>query len=455
MILFQKLDSRIVNDYARLIPLSRREIMVKPNVILALAALAGISIWQSLPSKTEAPTPAPTYETSQIDVAPVADPAAVETLINLGEAHLNAGQCNCAIVKLSRALDLDPGNVRALSLRAQAYDMKGDWAAAVGDIHTALIYDRQNSELWHELAQLEVKQGHFEAALVAQQTALTLNPLNAELWAERSDILRLKGEVSSAQEHLLQAQRIQDWDTQNQATHYAWQTSEWLNSIDQSIETDGSNAYLYYERAYFYWHEMSNYRLEPKSSTEIAALLDLALTDLNISIALNSDQPEFYLLRSQVYRYQRDWTQALSDLHQAESLSSETLETHLQRAQIMHGMGDTLHLKSALSSAYQALALATDSNERADVRLVLGQLHISLRQWDRAFEMLSVVIHDHPYRPEAYYHRAVAGFHMSQTRAQASDDLEKALMLWQSTGSGDPHLIQSAHRIASRSAVQP
>ncbi len=477
--------------------------MGKPIVLLALGALVGLSLWHTMPSKNAQRSPeslvvadspvetdlnaypsAPYHQTDYADAGARAlemgyhleaisllqqavahEPHNVEAWVDLGEAYLSIGNCNCAIVKLTYALQLDPHHAYAYTLRARAYEMKGAINAAVADIHASLTLEPEQVDLWRELAYLEVERGDIEAALDAHQTALAYAPLSADLWEERADLYAMLGDWSAAEASLAQAERIEEWraledpsfSTYLDAPHdtpigpqpadsgaiYTWGQSEYLQGLDTQIDKQTGNPDLYFERGRFFLSELTTVRFEPKTKADVDELLELALTDLNIAIALDPARPEYYLIRSEIHERLRNWTQALSDLDVLETQHPRTVETALQRARILKGLGGSSHLQAAQAFATYAEEHAADQNQRTEAYLVQGQLQMALGQWERSIMSFNQAMTYQPYRAEAYYYRGVAYLHINRSDI-ASRDIENALTLWQSSGHGEPRLIEIA-----------
>jgi tetratricopeptide (TPR) repeat protein len=269
--------------------------MIKPNVVLALAILTGISCWKSLPMRgsdwSEADTPETselatqsiqvyTQPASQLPVIEASDPVpfgqiseeiadpsqagaaalaagryseAIELLtvavqqrpdqvqswIDLGEAYLAVGDCDCAIRKLTRALELDPDNVGIFELRSQAYIQKGDYALAAVDAELGLELDPQNTELHLALAHAHEQLGDYETALTSLTTGLRRNPLDAELWNARANLRQLMGQVEAATADQQQAERIWQWQALSQQQQDLTQEQQQISTYIDTINRQG------------------------------------------------------------------------------------------------------------------------------------------------------------------------------------------------------------------------
>jgi tetratricopeptide (TPR) repeat protein len=106
---------------------------------------------------------------------------------NLGYALLLKGQPHDAIACFSRAIELDPNNVKALSYRADAHAGLGQYDQALADYQTALKLPYASAALCNSLAWMlatcpEAKLRDPARAVALAKRAVQLNPIDTHSW---------------------------------------------------------------------------------------------------------------------------------------------------------------------------------------------------------------------------------------------------------------------------------
>lgn len=404
--------------------------MATRNVLIALATLAGISLCKSLPPQTQQQpsTPviaaAPSEKTlaeqgaealaleqyaeaiSLLYRAAEQDPGNAQLWVDMGYAYLALGNCDCAIVKLTYALQLDPSHAQAYWLRAQAYEMRG----AEGDQELAWADARQAAQLAPSNLQTHELLASIENAYVA---ALPPTPVQSRL-----DRPRRTGS----------------------------QTSE-LQRLSQQIDREPGSPFGYLWRALYLWNQSGESgfvpaAVDPSATTE---MLGSALRDLNIAIALDPQFAPAYELRSYIYLQTQELGLALADLQMLQSLGFENSALHQQRARVLYEMGSSYWVES-LDHVNRALQVAATPEDMAGAYEVRGMIFEGFGLWDPAFADYTQALGIRP-MPGVYYRRGLLTLQAGLNPAGALADLERALSLWQSSGGGSWLDVQDAQQV--------
>jgi len=121
-------------------------------------------------------------------------PAHLDARIHLADLHLRRDEAENAAPLIIAALNLAPGNARAVCLRGLLELGRGDLAAALASFSAALAADPQLPDAWANRASIHFKQGALELALNDLDRALALR--------EDGDVRYNRGRIHEA---------MQDW----------------------------------------------------------------------------------------------------------------------------------------------------------------------------------------------------------------------------------------------------
>lgn len=444
--------------------------MLQRNGWLALAVLAGISLWQSLPPQTRVdPTvqsdqsdpsepvpvlddPGSSYHPGQapgelaaqgsealamghyaeaiqlLTQAAATDPVNTQLWIDIAYAYLALGNCDCAISRLNYVLQLDPDHAQAHWLRAQAYQMRGlegDADRALADARQALRLAPHNLQAYDLLLSLERSnpwpgsgdQGQDFGPYLDQQAGgqTYSTPVQSRLEA---------GFSSSAQEFAHQ-----------------------LDHFNQTIARYPEVAQGYLQRALYLWQasQVDPFHPTSESASAVTALLNSALRDLNQALALDPGLASAYELRSYLYLRTRELELALDDLATLGSLGFANSAWYQQMGRVLFEMGSS-HWQYALDAVEFAIEIAEDADDLAQAHLLRGRILASLGAWDVALTDYTRALDLQPLA-DAYYHRGILTLQAGLNPMGALVDLERALSLWQITGSGSWDQVMDAQQV--------
>lgn len=125
------------------------------------------------------------------------DDAMVQTL--LGLLRLQAGDLTAAIADFRRALEVQPGYVRAHQALGNAYQQQGAYAAAIVEYEQALAQE-QSAPIYVQLATSLARGGREEEAIAALQAALDLAPGDVMALTLLAQVYAGQGELALAQQ---------------------------------------------------------------------------------------------------------------------------------------------------------------------------------------------------------------------------------------------------------------
>ncbi len=437
--------------------------MLKRNGWLALAALAGISLWQSLPPQTRLD---PTVQSDQSELVPVlddpgssyypgqapgelaaqgsealgmshyaeaiqlltqaaaTDPVNTQIWIDIAYAYLALGNCDCAISRLNYVLQLDPHHAQAYWLRAQAYQMRGlegDADRALADARQALRLAPNNLQAYDLLLSLERS-----------------NPWPGSSYSLEDFEYYLDHQAGGQTYSTPVQSRLQ---TGSQA--FAHQLSHFNHTIARHPEV----AQGYLQRALYLWQASQVDPFQPTSeaASAVTALLSSVLQDLNQAIALDPQLASAYELRSYLYLRTRELELALADLEMLGSLGFANSAWHQQMGRVLFEMGSS-HWQQALDDVEYAIEIAEDAYDLAQAYLMRARILTGVGSWDRALMDYTRALEIQPLA-EAHYYRGILTLQAGLSPIGALADLERALSLWQTTASGTWEQVMDAIQV--------
>lgn len=121
-----------------------------------------------------------------------------DDLVDMGEAHHQAGRLQEAEACYRKAIDIDPGHPGALYFLANiAYD-DGRWPFATQLIEELLRDEPNDAEAWHLLGMTALMEGDFSKAVNSLNKALTIQPAYVQAHYNLGDVLGRQGDIDGA-----------------------------------------------------------------------------------------------------------------------------------------------------------------------------------------------------------------------------------------------------------------
>ena len=123
----------------------------------------------------------------------------------LGMSLIELGDLPQAVVKLSQAISMAPGEAWLYRERAYASTEMGDKQAALADMNKAIVLAPENTRYYYRRGELQADLGNTEAAIDDYTRALQLNPGDVEVLEARARLYEQRGET---ERHLADTQQI-------------------------------------------------------------------------------------------------------------------------------------------------------------------------------------------------------------------------------------------------------
>ena len=121
---------------------------------------------------------------------------------NLGNAYTKSGRVDKAISEFEKALQLNPGHIRAHNNLGRLYAMRGNFDEAIVHFKQALAINPRYGRARNNLGGAYLQKGDYDSAIVEIQRSLAANPNNANAHNNIALAYYLKGNYKVARAHL-------------------------------------------------------------------------------------------------------------------------------------------------------------------------------------------------------------------------------------------------------------
>lgn len=131
----------------------------------------------------------------------------VSDYIDAGDALMSQGYYDKAIIKFSKAIELEPDSTKAYALRADAY-IKTEQYALAADDYTTIITLEPNAAAFSNRAYLYVVTGNYTKAVADCDKALEMNPEYAYALKNRGLAYKSLGQIDNASQDFNVARQL-------------------------------------------------------------------------------------------------------------------------------------------------------------------------------------------------------------------------------------------------------
>jgi len=212
-----------------------------------------------------------------------------------GNAALDNGDFDRAIMEYSKAIQLDPNNALAYTRRGEAYYYKGDYDKAITDYDQAIRIDANYAVAYNNRGHVYRNQGNYDRAIADLDQAIRLNPNYTKAFANRGYAYWYKGDYDKA-----------------------------ITDYDQAIRIDPNYAVAYNNRGLVYRNQ-GDY--------------DRAIVDYDQTIRLDPNSAVPYTNRGDAYYDKGDYDKAIADYDQAIRIDPDYADARRGLAQAQQQQG--------------------------------------------------------------------------------------------------------------------
>jgi len=209
--------------------------------------------------------------------------------IALGEAYLETGELNSALLELHRALDEDPSSISAAYLIGKVYEDQGNFTEAESALKSVL--DRRPGYWmgYSGLGAFYYKRGEFAKAAVQFQAMIDLQPDNSigyhNLGGVYLAMARYGDAIAVLTKGLALKETSSDWSNLGSAYMYLNRYKEAVDAMERATKLDPHNDVL--------WRNLGDsYRQIPSRTSAAIAAYEKALQAASDELSVNPNNTE-------------------------------------------------------------------------------------------------------------------------------------------------------------------
>lgn len=293
------------------------------------------------------------------------NPNYYEAFLQRAKVHLLLQQPKNALADFSEAIKLKPNEPRAYLERSDYYYSIKDFKEALKNLNQALLYNEENHEIYFKKAMIYIVQKNQKEALGELNKAISVKPDFQEALNQR---IVLNYEIKEYQKVIEDAAKILKTGSESvnifrMRAEALYFTGDFQNSIsDLNLLLDKyqlKDPLLYYLRGNCYYktdflpEALKDFtrvsQLQPGNDSVNIAIARIhmkmnkpasALIYANKAISINSNNPESYKFRAEIFIAQKKLTLAINDLNASIKMKPDP-ESYYLRAICKEQAGDT------------------------------------------------------------------------------------------------------------------
>ena len=283
-----------------------------------------------------------------------------------------------ALTDYNRAMDLDPGNARAIASHAETYRLMARYDEALADFNRAIDIDPGDAWAIGSRGQTFRALKRYDAALADYNRAVDLDPDQSWIIGGRAQTYRLMDrheEAMADYNRALDLDPDQSWIIGGRAQTYRLMDryEEAMADFDRAVDLDPDYAWAIAGRGQTY-RALNQY--------------EEAIADYNRAVDLDPDYAWAIAGRGQTYRALNQYEEAMADYNRAVDLEPDY-------AWAIAGRGETDRLMGRFEEALADFNRAVDLDPRnawtiagrGETYRALGQYDAALADFSRAVEL--------------------------------------------------------------------
>ncbi|HET7083301.1 MAG TPA: tetratricopeptide repeat protein [Rhizomicrobium sp.] len=236
---------------------------------------------------------------------------------NNGFSHLNAGRYELAIADFDKAIALKPDDFYSYDARGDAYAKLGQYVQAIENFDQAIKLKKDLPATYSSRGFAHEALGQHDLAIADFSRAIALKPDDARFYGGRAEAYRVSGQQAAS-----------------------------LADFEKVIALDPNGPAA---ASAFYFHGLAQAESRP----------ELAIADLDKSIALKPDAAISYQVRGTAKAYLRQYPGALADFDKALALKPDDIDTLSNRGGVNFA---AKNYKQAIADYDRVIAQKPDSS---------------------------------------------------------------------------------------------
>ena len=297
---------------------------------------------------------------------------------NLGNALLQKGDVDEAIVRFQQALQIKPDFAEAHSNLGNALFQKGKVDEAIAHCQRALQIKPESPEAHNNLGNALLKMGHVDEAIAHYQTALQIKPDSAEARNNLGSALLQKGDVGEAIAQYQQALQIKP--------DFAEAHNNLGNALLQKGDVDGAITHL--QQALQIKPDDAEAHINLGSALFQKGRVDEAITHLQQALQIKPDSAEAHDNLGNALLQKGRVDEAIAQYQQALQIKPDDAEIHYNFGMALLQKGN---LDEGIAHFQKALQIKPDYAEAhinlGNTLLQRGRVDEAIAQYQQALQI--------------------------------------------------------------------
>ncbi len=309
------------------------------------------------------------YKKAQIYAAQAIalDPKSIISHFILGNIYYQQKLFDTAVEELEQVAALEPENVSAVYLLARSYAIKGDIDSAAKNYKKVIELYPSNISAYLELADINIDHERYAEAIDLLEKVLLLNPEEGGVFLTLASIYEFQGDSQKAKEYYHKG----------------------LELLPTHVQGRKKLLLLYFG--------------ENNTDAVIEQAVNLLKVEQNDAVT--------HFILGVVYKKKKMFNEASKELKTAISLEKNISQAYIQLAHIY------LHQKKieeAVNILNKSMNLSS-STQNIEVSLLLGQIHLQSKQYEKAIAIYRRILWHYPDNQEAWYQMGMANDQLEHT----------------------------------------
>ena len=179
---------------------------------------------------------------------------------------------------------------------------------------------------------------------------------------------------------------------------------------------------------------------------------DEALAALDKAIARRPTPSHLLVEKARIYGFQGNMKAALAELDKANAAAPDSLGVLMLRANVLQELGEKQKAVADVDRALEKLRQQGPKDE--DVLLLLGTLYQTLKEYDKAIDIYSDLLREHPDHWKCLRDRGDALLSVGK-RAEAIADFDTVLKSAQGRDHAEQPRLAAGHRAGGQAPRRP
>ena len=302
-----------------------------------------------------------------------------KTFYKAGTEFVDNKKYEDAVIQFTSAIGLDPSNTDYYTARAKAYEMLNKYTDAYADFEKAIVFKPKDADGYVSLGRVCNKLEKLDEAFALLNRASALDKRNSELYPVKVQTLYKMGKYD-------QALKVSDTSIliKDDAMNYFWRGKIYI-ALNNDIlgKKELEKAIAKDKKLYDPHIELAELLLRTGNTAE-------AMTQVNIAITLNDKNTVGYLTRSEIYKKEIDFPNAINDISKIILMDPSNPDYYLTRGLYYQEFSQHTNAINDISK-YITAKVARKEDNNPDAYYARAKSYEEIMNYEKAMEDYSKI----------------------------------------------------------------